>query len=92
VHIVAHVNRYDRNAFTTCQGEERVPEYSLVDEPDVVQHECPMCGERMRLRRHERVRRIPGHPEERGIEVLEWECPECDYFEEFEDPGPGKGP
>ena len=48
-----------------------------------------MCGEFMRLRRHDRVRHIPGLPERKPIEVLEWECPECDYFEEFEEPKSG---
>jgi hypothetical protein len=45
-----------------------------------------MCGESMRLRRHTRTRRIPGLSEEKSIEVVEWECPECDYFEEPEEP------
>jgi hypothetical protein len=38
----------------------------------------------MRLKRHERIRQIPGTAEKRAIEVVEWECPECDYFEEFD--------
>ena len=56
-----------------------------MNEPEAVQHECPMCGESMRLRRHTRVRQIPGLPEQKPFEVVEWECPECDYFEEFQD-------
>jgi C4-type Zn-finger protein len=49
---------------------------------DELQRECPMCGEAMRLRPHTRVRRIPGTTEDKTIETEEWECPECDYFEE----------
>jgi hypothetical protein len=44
-----------------------------------------MCGEWMRLRQHTRTRHIPGHHEPRVIEVAEWECPECDYFEEVDE-------
>jgi hypothetical protein len=46
-----------------------------------------MCGEQMRLKRHTRVRQIPGTAETRTIEVAEWECPECDYFEELDEQG-----
>jgi C4-type Zn-finger protein len=49
-----------------------------------LQHECPMCGEMMRLKTHERLVQIPGLPEVRKHEVTEWECPECDYFEEYD--------
>jgi C4-type Zn-finger protein len=56
-----------------------------VKEPSDLQHECPMCGERMRLRTHTRVRQVPGLPEQKTIEITEWECPECDYFEEFDE-------
>ncbi len=41
-----------------------------------------MCGETMRLRTHTRVERIPGTIEDKTVETEEWECPECDYFEE----------
>ena len=41
-----------------------------------------MCAERMRLKRHSRVQVLPGRAEQKQVEVLEWECPECDYFEE----------
>jgi hypothetical protein len=44
-----------------------------------------MCGEKMRLKRHARVRHIPGTAEEKPVEIVEWECPECDYFEEFDE-------
>ena len=42
-----------------------------------------MCGESMRLKRRTRVQQIPGLPETKVIEVAEWECPECDYFEDY---------
>lgn len=44
--------------------------------------ECPMCGELMRLREAEQVQRIPGTLQDSRRLVLEWLCPECDYFEE----------
>jgi predicted RNA-binding Zn-ribbon protein involved in translation (DUF1610 family) len=62
----------------------------VTETPDV-QHECPMCGESMRLKRHTRVRHIPGLPEARTIEIVEWECPECDYFEEYVPPAEAEG-
>jgi hypothetical protein len=43
-----------------------------------------MCGETMKIKRHVRVRQIPGLAEPKTIEVVEWECPECDYFEEYD--------
>jgi hypothetical protein len=43
-----------------------------------------MCGENMRLKPHTRLQTIPGTAETKPIEVIEWECPECDYFEEFD--------
>lgn len=46
--------------------------------------ECPMCGEYMRLRQAEQVQRIPGTLQDSRRIVLEWVCPECDYFEEAE--------
>lgn len=50
-----------------------------------------MCGESMRLKRHTRVRHIPGIPEGKTFEVAEWECPECDYFEEYVPPSEAPG-
>ena len=42
-------------------------------------HECPLCGENMRLS----VRDVQdAHGSTR--QVREWICPECDYFEEAE--------
>lgn len=60
-------------------------------EPQQLQHECPMCGELMRLKHHTRIVKLSGLPEKKAVEVAEWECPECDYFEEYEPPGPGTG-
>jgi predicted RNA-binding Zn-ribbon protein involved in translation (DUF1610 family) len=62
-----------------------------VNDHEGLQHECPMCGEQMRLRHHTRVRQLPGLPERKTIEIVEWECPECDYYEEFEEPSPRQG-
>ena len=45
-------------------------------------HECPLCGEAMRLSERE-------VPERDGTvrQVREWICPECDYFEEADTEG-----
>jgi hypothetical protein len=42
-------------------------------------HECPLCGEAMRLS----VRDVQGSLGAVRV-VREWICPECDYFEEAE--------
>jgi rubredoxin len=47
-----------------------------------MKHECPMCGEYMRLQPLEQVSRIPGTMQQSVRHILEWMCPECDYFEE----------
>ena len=47
--------------------------------------ECPMCGEMMRLRTSETVVQVPGNPTPKPRVVREWVCPECDYFEEYDD-------
>ena len=47
--------------------------------------DCPMCGEAMRLREHETVDRIPGTSQIKTTKVVEWVCPECDYFEDAEE-------
>jgi uncharacterized protein with PIN domain len=47
--------------------------------------ECPMCGERMRLKTREEIERVPGTRETRARRVTEWVCHECDYFEEAEE-------
>jgi C4-type Zn-finger protein len=44
--------------------------------------ECPMCGEVMRMRLAERIDKIPGTQQIVKREYREWNCPECDYFEE----------
>lgn len=43
-----------------------------------------MCGEYMRLREVQQLHRIPGTLQDSKRLVLEWTCPECDYFEEAE--------
>jgi transposase len=47
--------------------------------------ECPMCGERMRLKERAQTDRVPGTRETRTRRVSEWVCPECDYFEDAEE-------
>jgi YgiT-type zinc finger domain-containing protein len=47
--------------------------------------ECPMCGEAMTLRERTIVDRVPGTAQSRIMQLREWVCPECDYFEEVED-------
>jgi hypothetical protein len=47
--------------------------------------ECPMCGGRMQLHTREHTDRVPGSRETRTKSVREWNCPECDYFEEAEE-------
>jgi C4-type Zn-finger protein len=48
-------------------------------------HECPMCGEFMRLHEIKSPERVPGTSQISTITRREWVCPECDYFEEFEE-------
>jgi acetone carboxylase gamma subunit len=48
--------------------------------------ECPLCGETMRLKEHETIVRVPGTSQTRTAKHREWICPECDYFEEAEEP------
>lgn len=48
-----------------------------------------MCGERMRRKLREIVDQIPGTSESKSRLVIEWVCPECDYFEEGEDKSQG---
>jgi len=43
-----------------------------------------MCGEFMRLTERVQVDRIPGTSQMLEKAVMEWVCPECDYFEEHE--------
>ena len=47
-----------------------------------MKRECPMCTEFMRLREWEQVSAIPGTSETVRRTLVEWECQECDYFEE----------
>lgn len=43
-----------------------------------------MCGEIMRVRSGEQVFAIPGTNQVVRRQLREWQCPECDYFEEIE--------
>ncbi len=54
-----------------------------------MKRECPMCSEFMRLHPREQVSRIPGTTQHSVRHVLEWMCPECDYYEEAEGELPG---
>jgi transposase len=47
--------------------------------------ECPMCGGTMRLRVLQQTDRVPGTREARTKPAKEWNCPECDYFEDAEE-------
>jgi acetone carboxylase gamma subunit len=46
--------------------------------------ECPLCGERMRLKKREEINLVPGTSEVKTLKITEWICPDCDYFEEVE--------
>jgi len=46
--------------------------------------ECPLCGDTMRLKLSERSDCLPGTGQVTKRPVREWECPECDYWEEAE--------
>ena len=48
--------------------------------------ECPLCAESMRLRESEITDRVPGTLQSRTSKIREWVCPECDYFEEMDEP------
>lgn len=47
--------------------------------------ECPLCGERMRIKEREISEWIPGHSQQATRTLREWICPECDYYEEAEE-------
>jgi C4-type Zn-finger protein len=49
------------------------------------QRECPVCGERMRMRTRQQTDRVPGTREVKTRDIREWTCPECDHFEEIEE-------
>ncbi|HVC18654.1 MAG TPA: hypothetical protein VNE16_01145 [Vicinamibacterales bacterium] len=48
--------------------------------------ECPLCGERMRLHEAQTVESIPGTGQTIPRTLREWRCPDCDYFEETDEP------
>lgn len=56
--------------------------------------DCPMCGETMRLKVREQIDYIPGQSQTVRTEIKEWICPDCDYFEEYEESagGPSEQP
>jgi len=43
-----------------------------------------MCSESMKLAPVAQVNRISGTSQTSTRHVLEWQCPDCDYFEEAE--------
>lgn len=53
--------------------------------------ECPLCGSAMRLVPRQVTTRMPGTTTTRTTTFNEWVCPDCDYFEEAENPGGGDG-
>ena len=48
--------------------------------------DCPLCGEPMRLHETPAAERVPGTAHVTARTIREWRCPECDYFEEVEEP------
>jgi C4-type Zn-finger protein len=46
--------------------------------------ECPLCGERMRMKVRQRSDLVPGTGQTTTRTEREWVCPECDYWEEAE--------
>jgi C4-type Zn-finger protein len=48
----------------------------------MTRRECPQCGEFMRLTEREDIRHVPGTSEVIKTPIREWNCAECDYFEE----------
>ena len=50
--------------------------------------ECPLCSETMRREEREMVDRVPGTAQVKTTKLVEWVCPECDYFEEAEEGTP----
>jgi C4-type Zn-finger protein len=53
----------------------------------IERRECPMCTNFMRLVERVQTDRIPGTVEVSTRAVVEWVCPDCDYFEERDDSG-----
>lgn len=47
--------------------------------------DCPMCGDVMHLKETEVTDRVPGTSQLKTSKNLEWVCPECDYFEDWEE-------
>jgi len=47
--------------------------------------ECPLCAETMHLKKREEVSHIPGMSQVVRREIREWNCADCDYFEEYEE-------
>jgi YgiT-type zinc finger domain-containing protein len=47
--------------------------------------ECPLCGGSMRLRDTTTVTHVPGNPKATERTTKEWVCPDCDYFEDYDD-------
>jgi C4-type Zn-finger protein len=52
--------------------------------------ECPLCGESMHLVELEALTRLPGTTELKRQKAFEWQCPECEYFEEADPEGPAQ--
>jgi hypothetical protein len=47
--------------------------------------ECPLCGGTMSLHDTTTVTHIPGNPQATERVTKEWVCPDCDYFEDYDD-------
>jgi len=66
---------------SNCWYDRSVPE-----EKSMASKECPLCGTPMRLVARTVTTQIPGVPVPRTTTFDEWICPDCDYFEEAEEP------
>jgi len=53
--------------------------------PEEQTRECPLCGGTMRIKVIESVIHVPGNPTGTAKMSREWLCPDCDYFEDFDE-------
>ena len=53
--------------------------------PEDQTRECPLCGGTMRIKVIETVTHVPGNPVGTSKTSREWLCPDCDYFEDYEE-------
>jgi hypothetical protein len=51
--------------------------------------ECPLCAGTMKLKTSETVVLVPGNPKGVTKTSREWLCPDCDYFEDYDEDAAG---